>query len=92
MEFFIVMISVPLFLLILLVFALVVLPRYPRREPAQGASPAESAPGAHGAPPAEKPSGADKGPTTMASWGVTLLLYAAFVVAIISAFKLHKEK
>ncbi len=80
MEFFIVMMSVPLFLIVLLLFALFVLPHYPRREQAQGA------------PPAEKTPGADKGPANIAGWGLTLLMYAAFVVAMISEFKLHKEK
>ena len=42
MEFFIVLISVPLFLIIVLLFALFVLSNYPRRESAQGASAVEN--------------------------------------------------
>jgi len=43
MEYFIVMISVPLFLIVLLLFALFVLSNYPRREPAKDASSAANA-------------------------------------------------
>ncbi len=92
MEFFLVMISVPLFLLILLAFALFVLAHYPRREPAHSAPPAAGAPGGPGLPQAGTSSSADTGPYNIVGWGVTLLAYAAFVVAMISEFKLHKEK
>ena len=92
MEFFLVMISVPLFLLILLAFALFVLPRYPRREPAHSAPPAVSAPGGPGSPQAGTPSSADTGPSNIVGWGLTLLAYAAFVVAMISAAQMNKEK
>jgi hypothetical protein len=93
MEMVIVYLAVPLFLLGVLVIALFVLPRYPRREPADGASPAEHAPpGAHAAPPAEQILGTLKDPTKMVGWGLTLLLYAAFAVAMLSKLKLNKEK
>jgi hypothetical protein len=92
MEFFLVMISVPLFLLILLAFALCVLPHYPRREPAHSAPLAAGAPGGPGSPQAGTSSSADTGPYTIVGWGVTLFAYAAFVVAMISAAQLNKEK
>ncbi len=92
MEFFLVMISVPLFLVILLAFALFVLPHYPGREPAHSAPPAAGAPGAPGSPQAGTSSSADTGPYNIVGWVLTLLAYAAFVVAMISAAKLNKEK
>lgn len=93
MEFFLVMISVPLFLMILLLFALFVLPHYPRREPAHSAPPAESAPsGARSFPPAETTPDTSRSLTTIVGWGLTLLMYAAFAVAMVSKLKLSKEK
>jgi hypothetical protein len=92
MEFFLVMISVPLFLLILLAFALFVLPRYPRHELARSAPPVVGAPGGPGSPQAGKSTSADTGPSNIVGWGLTLLAYAAFVVAMISELKLNKEK
>jgi hypothetical protein len=92
MEMVIVYLSVPLFLLGVLVIALFVLPRYPRREPAHGGSPAEHVPGAHAAPPVEQMLGTLTDPTKMVGWGLTLLLYAAFAVAMLSKLKLNKEK
>jgi hypothetical protein len=92
MEFFLVMISVPLFLLILLGFALFVLPHYPRREPAHSAPSAAGAPGGPTSLQAGKTPGADTGPSNIVGWVLTLLAYAAFVVAMISVSKLNKEK
>jgi hypothetical protein len=45
MEFFILLISVPLFLIVVLLFALFVLSNYPRRESAKDASAAENSSG-----------------------------------------------
>ncbi len=47
MEFFIVLISVPLFLIVLLLFALFVLSNYPNREPAKASPPVENTTGAN---------------------------------------------
>jgi hypothetical protein len=69
MEFFLVMISVPLFLIILLVFALFVLPRYPRRAPAHATPPAVNTPGAQGSPPVGNAPGTNSDPMNMSDWG-----------------------
>ena len=92
MEFFLVMISVPLFLVILLVFALFVLPRYPSRAPTHTTPPAVNTPGAQGSPPAGGAPGTNSDPTNIVGLGFTILMFAPFVVAIISELKLNKEK
>lgn len=91
MEFFLVMISVPLFLIILLVFALFVLPRYPRRTPAHATLPAVNIPGAQGSPPVGNAPGTNSDPMNIVGLGLTILMFAPFVVAMISELKLHKE-
>lgn len=65
MEFFILMISTPLFLLLLALFAVFVLARYPL-EPAKRSSTGEEAPVVQGSSPAENPPGANQGPTAIA--------------------------
>lgn len=88
MEFVIVMLSVPLFLLGVLLFALFVLPRYPRHTQAETTASLRSAPGTN------------TSPNALVGVGVTLLLCAPFVVALcapfvgpmLSGLKLNKEK
>ena len=104
MELFILIISVPLFLLVVLVISVFVLANYSGNEPAKSAPPAESAPGAQSSAPAESAPGAqssfpaeqrpgaDSALTTIVGWGLTFLMYAAFAVAIGSKLKLNKEK
>jgi hypothetical protein len=92
MEMVIVYLSVPLFLLGVLVIALVVLPHYPIREAAHNGPPAEQPPGAHGAPPVEQTPGARTDPMKLVGCGLTFGLYAAFAAAMLSELKLNKEK
>ena len=93
MEFFILIISVPLFLIVVLLISVFVLANYSGNEPAHSAPPAESAPGgAQSSSPAEQRPGADSALTTIVGWGLTLLMYAAFAVAMVSKLKLNKEK
>ena len=92
MELFILIISVPLFLLVVLLISVFVLANYSGNEPAKSAPPAESAPGAQSSSPAEQRPGADSALTTIVGWGLTFLMYAAFAVAIVSKLKLNKEK
>ncbi len=106
MELFILIISVPLFLIVVLLISVFVLANYSGNEPAKSAPPAESAPGAQSSspaesapggahsspPPAEQRPGADSALTTLVGWGLTLLMYAAFAVAMFSKLKLSKEK
>ncbi len=47
MEFFILLISVPLFLIIVFLFALFVLSNYPNREPTKASPPVENSTGAN---------------------------------------------
>lgn len=91
MEFFIVMMSVPLFLMILLLFALFVLPHYPRHKQAHSAPSTVNVPNAQGSPPFGSAPDTYIGPTNIVGLGLTILLFAPFVVAMISELKLHKE-
>ncbi len=105
MELFILIISVPLFLIVVLLISVFVLANYSGNEPAKSAPPAESAPGAQSSSPAESAPGAqsssspaeqrpgaDSALTTLVGWGLTFLMYAAFAVAMGSKLKLNKEK
>ena len=93
MEFFILIISVPLFLLVVLLISVFVLANYSGNEPAHSAPPAESSPGgARSFPPAETTPDTSRSLTTIVGWGLTLLMYAAFAVAMVSKLKLSKEK
>ena len=92
MELFILIISVPLFLIVVLLISVFVLANYSGNEPAHSTPPAESSPGAQSSSPAEQRPGADSALTTIVGWGLTLLMYAAFAVAIGSKLKLNKEK
>jgi hypothetical protein len=85
MEMIIVYLSVPLFLLGVLVIALFVLPRYP------GCALAVNTPGTYGSPPVGSAPDTNSGPTNIVGWGLTIILFAPFVVAMISELKLHKE-
>ncbi len=92
MEFFILIISVPLFLIVVLLISVFVLANYSGNEPAYSAAPAESAPGAQSSAPAETTPDTDRSLTTIVGWGLTLLMYAAFAVAMFSKLKLNKEQ
>ncbi len=93
MEFFLVMISVPLFLLILLAFALFVLPRYSRLERAHSAPPvAGQVPARRDSPQAGHAPDVSAGPSYFIGWGVTLGVYATLVIALISELKVHRRK
>jgi hypothetical protein len=91
MEMIIVYLSVPLFLLGVLVIALFVLPRYPGGAPAYATPTAVNTPGTYGSPPDGSAPGTNSGPTNIVGWGLTIVLFAPFVVAMISELKLHKE-
>ncbi len=94
MEFFILIISVPLVLIVVLLISVFVLANYSGNEPAHSAPPAESSPGggARSFPPAETTPDTSRSLTTIVGWGLTLLMYAAFAVAMGSKLKLNKEK
>jgi hypothetical protein len=84
MEFFIVMISVPLFLVILLLFSLFVLPHYPRRESVvPNAPPVENTTSVQRASSERNVPGTLTKPATIVGWGLTLAMYAIFLVATI---------
>ncbi len=92
MEFFLVMISVPLFLLILLGFALFVLPRYSRLEQTHSTPPAGHTPARRDAPQTGHAPEVSAGPSYLVGWGVTLGVYATLVIAMISELKVHRGK
>ena len=92
MEFFIVIISVPLFLLVVLLISVFVLANYSGNEPAKSASPAAGAPGGPGSPQAGTSTSADMGPFYLIGWALTLGIYAIFVIAMISELNVHRRK
>ena len=92
MEFFILIISVPLVLIVVLLLSVFVLANYSGNEPAQNASPAAGAPGGPGLPQAGTSTSADTGPFYLIGWALTLGIYAIFVIAMLSQLKLKKEQ
>ncbi len=92
MEFFIVIISVPLVLIVVLLISVFVLANYSGNEPAKSAPPAAGAPGGPGSPQAGKSTSADTGPFYLIGWALTLGIYATFVIAMISELKVHRRK
>jgi hypothetical protein len=92
MEFFILIISVPLVLIVVLLISVFVLANYSGNEPAQSAPPAAGAPGGPGLPQAGTSTSADTGPFYLIGWALTLGIYAIFVIAMISELKVHRRK
>jgi hypothetical protein len=92
MEFFILIISVPLVLIVVLLISVFVLANYSGNEPAQSAPPAAGAPGGPGLPQAGTSTSADTGPFYLIGWALTLGIYAIFVIAMISALKVQRRK